>query len=41
MVDSAAENNIVVAPGANAHVSVNSADVRAVIADSDVVLLAT
>ena len=39
MVDSAAENTIVVAPGANAHLSVNSADIRAVIADSDVVLL--
>ena len=39
LVDSTAENAIVVAPGANAHLSVNSADVRAVIADSDVVLL--
>ena len=39
VVDSAAENTIVVAPGANAHLSVNSADIRAVIADSDVVLL--
>ena len=39
VVDSAAENTIVVAPGANAHLSVNSADVRAVIADSEVVLL--
>lgn len=39
VVDSAAENTIVVAPGANSHLSVNSADVRAVIAESDVVLL--
>src|SRR6202011_3051963 len=39
IVDSAAENTIVVAPGANAHLSVTSADIRAVIADSDVVLL--
>ena len=39
IVDSAAENTIVVAPGANAHLTVTSADVRAVIADSDVVLL--
>jgi ribokinase len=39
VVDAAAENSIVVAPGANAHLSVTSADVRAVIADSDVVLL--
>jgi len=39
VVDAAAENTIVVAPGANAHLSVNSADIRAVIADSDVVLL--
>lgn len=39
MVDSAAENMIVVAPGANAHLTVNSAEVRAVIAASDVVLL--
>ena len=38
IVDAAAENTIVVAPGANAHLSVDSADVRAVIADSDVVL---
>jgi ribokinase len=38
-VDSSAENTIVVAPGANAHLSVASADIRAVIADSDVVLL--
>ena len=39
IVDSAAENAIVVAPGANAHLSVDSADVQAVIADSDVVLM--
>lgn len=39
MVDAAAENMIVVAPGANAHLSVLSADIRGVIADSDVVLL--
>lgn len=38
-VDSSAENTIVVAPGANGALSVDSADVRAVIADSDVVLL--
>ena len=38
MVD-AAENTIVVAPGANAHLGVTSTDVQAVIADSDVVLL--
>ena len=39
IVDAVAENTIVVAPGANAHLSVNSADIRAVIADSHVVLL--
>lgn len=39
VVDAAAENTIVVAPGANAQLSVGSADVRSVIADSDVVLL--
>ncbi len=39
VVDAAAENNIVVAPGANAQLSVSPADIRAVIADSDVVLL--
>ena len=39
IVDAAAENAIVVAPGANAHLSVASAEIRAVIADSDVVLL--
>ena len=37
--DAAAENSIVVAPGANAHLSLTSAEVRAVIADSDVVLM--
>lgn len=39
VVDSAAENTIVVAPGANAHLTVNNADIRAIIADSDVVLM--
>ena len=39
VVDAAAENTIVVAPGANGHLDVGDADVRAVIADSDVVLL--
>ena len=39
IVDAAAENSIVVAPGANAHLSVDHADVRAVITDSDVVLM--
>lgn len=39
VVDAAAENHIVVAPGANAQLTVGSADIRAVIADSDVVLL--
>ncbi len=39
IVDSAAENTIVVAPGANAHLNVDQADVRAVITDSDVVLM--
>ncbi|WP_193047172.1 ribokinase [Mycolicibacterium baixiangningiae] len=38
-VDSAAENTIVVAPGANAHLTLNSPAVRAVISESDVVLL--
>ncbi|MCT7660425.1 ribokinase [Mycobacterium deserti] len=38
-VDAGAENTIVVAPGANGHLSVADADVRAAIADSDVVLL--
>ncbi|BCI54149.1 ribokinase [Mycolicibacterium litorale] len=39
MVDAAAENAIVVAPGANAHLGVNSAAVRAVISEADVVLM--
>jgi ribokinase len=39
IVDATAENTIVVAPGANAHLSVDDADVRAVITDSDVVLM--
>ena len=39
IVDAAAENTIVVAPGANAHLGVESADVQAVIAESDVVLM--
>lgn len=39
VVDAAAENAIVVAPGANGHLSINSAAVREVIADADVVLL--
>lgn len=39
VVDAAAENNIVVAPGANAQLTVDSPDIHAVIADSDVVLL--
>jgi ribokinase len=39
VVDAAAENTIVVAPGANAHLTVTSPDVQAVIADSDVVLM--
>jgi ribokinase len=39
VVDAAAENAIVVAPGANGHLSINSPAVRAVIADADVVLL--
>ncbi|WP_237166615.1 PfkB family carbohydrate kinase [Mycolicibacterium hippocampi] len=39
IVDAAAENCIVVAPGANAHLSLNSAKTRSVVADSDVVLL--
>ena len=39
VVDAAAENTIVVAPGANAHLSVTSAEVRAVIAECDVLLL--
>ncbi|WP_099041332.1 ribokinase [Mycobacterium neglectum] len=39
VVDAAAENNIVVAPGANAQLTVDSSDIHAVIAGSDVVLL--
>ncbi|MDT5015075.1 MAG: ribokinase [Mycobacterium sp.] len=39
VVDSAAENTIVVAPGANAHQTLSSADVRSVISDSEVLLL--
>jgi ribokinase len=39
VVDAGAENTIVVAPGANGHLTVNDPAVRAVIADSDVVLL--
>lgn len=39
VVDANAENVIVVAPGANAHLSMASADVRAVVAAADVVLL--
>ncbi|MFY9918142.1 MAG: ribokinase [Mycobacterium sp.] len=39
IVDSAAENTIVVAPGANAHLSVDRAEVRSAITESDVVLM--
>jgi ribokinase len=39
LVDTAAENCIVVAPGANAHLSMDDAEVRAVVSDSDVVLI--
>lgn len=39
IVDSGAENCIVVAPGANAHLSLSSPLIRSVIADSDVVLI--
>jgi ribokinase len=39
VVDAAAENTIVVAPGANAHLGVDSAHARAIITGSDVVLL--
>ncbi|WP_123025204.1 ribokinase [Mycolicibacterium stellerae] len=39
IVDSTGENSIVVAPGANAHLSVDRAEARSVIADSDVVLM--
>jgi ribokinase len=39
VVDAAAENTIVVAPGANAHLTVDSAEAQAIIAGSDVLLL--
>jgi ribokinase len=39
LVDADAENCIVVAPGANAHLTLSSLQTRSVIADSDVVLL--
>lgn len=39
LVDAAAENCIVVAPGANAHLSLSSSSVRSVVADCDVVLI--
>jgi ribokinase len=39
VVDAGAENTIVVAPGANSHLSVASAEVRKVVADADVVLM--
>ncbi|CAM5711755.1 ribokinase [Mycolicibacterium aubagnense] len=39
MVGSSAENMIVVAPGANAHLTLDSRQVRAVVADCDVLLL--
>jgi ribokinase len=39
MVGSSAENMIVVAPGANAHLTLDSAHVRAVVAECDVLLL--
>ena len=39
MVDAAADNMIVVAPGANAHLTLDSAALRGVVAESDVVLL--
>ncbi|MGH3961099.1 ribokinase [Mycobacterium sp.] len=39
MVDSAGENAIVVTPGANAHLTLDSTEVRAIIADCDVLLL--
>jgi ribokinase len=39
LVDVAAENCIVVAPGANGHLSLSSHSVQAVVADSDVVLI--
>ncbi|MBB2992386.1 ribokinase [Mycolicibacterium iranicum] len=39
LVDAAAENCIVVAPGANGHLNLSSPALQAVVADSDVVLL--
>lgn len=39
VVDSGAENTIVVAPGANAHLSMASAATRRIVADAEVVLL--
>jgi ribokinase len=39
MVDSAGENAIVVAPGANAALSMDSAEVRAIVADCQILLL--
>ena len=39
VVDADAENCIIVAPGANAHLTLSSAAIRSVIADSDVVLI--
>jgi ribokinase len=39
LVDDAGENCIVVAPGANAHLSMTSPQVRAVVADAEMVLL--
>ncbi|PRC45800.1 ribokinase [Mycobacterium sp. ITM-2017-0098] len=39
LVDAAAENCIVVAPGANGHLSLSSQSVQSVVADSDVVLI--
>ncbi|MBX7431454.1 ribokinase [Mycobacterium sp. Y57] len=39
LVDTNAENCIVVAPGANAHLSLNSQAIRSVVADCDVVLM--
>jgi len=39
LVDAAAENCIVVAPGANGHLSLSSSAVRSVVAESDVVLI--
>ena len=39
VVDARGENTIVVAPGANAHLTMTSAEVRAVVADADVALI--